>query len=643
MSKKLNSQKRATERPGALAQCRPLLPALVAFGGVVSTPALALELGPATIESGLGQPLRASIAYALNPGENLQNLCIFLRPASPNSGIPAMTNARLSLRNDRILVTGNTPVNEPLIGLNVSVECPSMPRLSREYTLFVDPVSNRVPEAEPVVASVIETQQPSPIARPAGAVRSQPVASNARTPAAPSASGESLAQGSQYRVQVGDTLSTIAARVEGRPSGVWKTVNVLFAANPEAFYDNDVDRLKAGSLLTIPVLSEEASVMPAQAEQEASSVAQVAVVEDFAEAMVETEAPVSNDAVEASVEPADETIAVVADLELSATAPAANVEADADVAPNTTLAVEDAGPFVAETQALTVGNEDPAAASGGEIRVATEEQGGLSWWPILTGAAVGVFIALGLFGRSILRRFRPGGGAVFHTPEFDPTISSNRFVPERRKTPRKADPAKAAAKAGESAEEFQARLDATSAELEKVSAELSERPEVFVEKEEPAEVAEDEAPTVDFEAEELEFAAAASADLDITLEETTINDEVDFELLQQDYEAELTATQAIRLADAQAAIEALSAGENDDVGADTVEAESPVGPDDETVQMPAALEAALSIDESLVAEIDTALLEGLDNESGDDNETDATMQLPVDKLPRGRKKKVSNG
>jgi phage tail protein X len=642
VSKKLVNQKQTTERPNALSQCKPLLPALVAFGGVISTPALGLELGSATIESGLGQPLRASIAYALNPGENLQNLCIYLRAGSPSSGVPAVTNARLSLRNDRILITGDTPVKEPLVGLNISVECPGTPRLSREYTLFVDPVSNMVPKAEPVVAATVPAPQPSPVASAASAAQRQPVVASAPKPAASRASGASLPQGSQYRVQVGDTLSTIAARVEGRPSGVWKTVRVLFEANPEAFYDNNADRLKAGSLLTIPYLSAQDSVASAPAEQYSAPVSRIAAVDDFAEPAAAAASRSEAVVADAPAEPAEVAVPVVADLELSATAPETAVEAEAQAAPNTTLAVEEDGPFAAGAESVTLNNNAAPQAVGGEVRVVAEDDGGLSWWPILTGAAVGIFVALGLFGRSILRRFRPGGTTAFHTPGFDPTLSSNGFVPDRRKANRGPKTLKDdSEERSESAEDFQARLDATSQELEKVSAELSDRAAVIVQHEEPVIVAEDETQATHDETEELAFEAVASDGVDIVLEETTINDNVDFELLQQDYEAELTATQAVRLADAQAAIEALSSDLTDD--ADTVEAENPLGPNDETVQMPSPLEAALSIDESLVAEIDTALLEGLDYETGADTENDVTMQLPVDKMPRRRKKKVSNG
>ncbi|NNC77175.1 MAG: LysM peptidoglycan-binding domain-containing protein [Woeseiaceae bacterium] len=55
-----------------------------------------------------------------------------------------------------------------------------------------------------------------------------------------------------YRVQPGDTLSGIASRIENRPTGLWSAVEKIFDANPDAFINNDMNRLKAGSQLTIP-------------------------------------------------------------------------------------------------------------------------------------------------------------------------------------------------------------------------------------------------------------------------------------------------------------------------------------------------------------------------------------------------------
>jgi hypothetical protein len=72
---------------------KQILPALVAVGGacgLATTPASALELGEITVDSSLGQPLRASIAYALNPNEQMFDFCIFLKPGMTANGIPTV-------------------------------------------------------------------------------------------------------------------------------------------------------------------------------------------------------------------------------------------------------------------------------------------------------------------------------------------------------------------------------------------------------------------------------------------------------------------------------------------------------------------------------------------------------------------------
>jgi len=53
-------------------------------------------------------------------------------------------------------------------------------------------------------------------------------------------------------VRAGDTLSGIAERIDNRPVGLWPAVNAIFETNPDAFLDGDINRLQAGTLLTIP-------------------------------------------------------------------------------------------------------------------------------------------------------------------------------------------------------------------------------------------------------------------------------------------------------------------------------------------------------------------------------------------------------
>ncbi len=225
---------------------KSLLPALLAVsGGIAASPASAFELGDITVESRLGQPLRASIAYALGPNEQIAGYCIAVSPGLAANGLPAVTRAGVSVANGVIQLTGTAAVREPLMSVRVDINCPYTPRISREYMLFIDPAIER------------ETPAPVAVARPAPAAArpvatEPPVAPPARRERPPVADLPPIAATERYRVQPGDTLSVIAQRIENRPVGLWDAVNRIFEANPDAFLDNDPNRLKAGTWLVLP-------------------------------------------------------------------------------------------------------------------------------------------------------------------------------------------------------------------------------------------------------------------------------------------------------------------------------------------------------------------------------------------------------
>ena len=115
--------------------------ALVAIGGaLVVVPAAALELGEVSVQSSLGQPLRASIAYSLAPNEAISNSCVTVRPAGSTSGIPTTDRGSLVIADGQINITSNSAIREPLLNLQVAVNCHYTARYSRNYMLFIDPV-----------------------------------------------------------------------------------------------------------------------------------------------------------------------------------------------------------------------------------------------------------------------------------------------------------------------------------------------------------------------------------------------------------------------------------------------------------------------------------------------------------------------
>jgi hypothetical protein len=224
------------------------LPALVAAGsGLAVGSAAALELGELQVQSTLGQPLRASIAYALSPNEIIDERCIAVHSAG--SDLPGLHNAAVRVSKGVISITGTSPVMEPMLSASIVVSCPYSAHVSRNYLMFIDP-------QERVVPVVQRRSQATALAAgaPAPAARSAPSPAPATTP---------VAQNSRYRVQPGDSLSGIVGRLERLDVASTAAMAAILDANPGAFIDGNPDRLKAGSWLDIPSFVGGAMTAPA--------------------------------------------------------------------------------------------------------------------------------------------------------------------------------------------------------------------------------------------------------------------------------------------------------------------------------------------------------------------------------------------
>lgn len=350
------------------------MPALLAVGGSLSAmPAAALELGDLTVHSRLGQPLRASIAFALAPNEQLSDYCIAMRPGASLSGLPNVGAASVRISNGVILLAGKAAIREPMVSAHVIVNCPYAPNISREYMAFIDPVSVAAPvqTASNIAAPSLQTMAPSaaPDPRPA-AVR--PVA-------------EEISPSSRYQVQPGESLSEIVARIENRSVALWPAVNAIFDGNPDAFIDNDPNKLKAGSWLIIPSLDGSSAAVVT------TSPATVAV-EPVSESAASDVDPVA--AATTAAETAVDSVAVTTD----------------DLKPGDV--VVDNNPFVEPVVANEVIDipdtrlEGPTTSStspNGEVAIITTPGGAnessLGWLAWLAGGSVALILALLFLGR----------------------------------------------------------------------------------------------------------------------------------------------------------------------------------------------------------------------------------------------------
>ncbi len=359
------------------------LPALFAVGSsLAAIPAGALELGDLTVHSRLGQPLRASIAYALAPTEQIADYCVKLRPGASLSGLPGFGEASISVANGVIMLVGRTPVREPMVSAHVVINCPYSANLSREYLAFIDPLDSSyeqtsvTQQAEAFAESMMDpvAATPAAVSRPTAKTVVQPIQTD-------------ISKGSRYQVQRGESLSEIAQRIDNRSIGLWPAVNAIFAANPDAFINNDPNQLKAGSWLTIPNLNGPATeVAPATIVD--SSLESVAV-----ESMADT-----IDAAYTSAEP----------VAVEALVDAAPVEVILDDLTEPDLVGDDLQPgdIILDTQlpAPTTASASPNVPTAIIISnsVETENESSLSWLAWLAGSGIALILGLMMFGR----RFR---------------------------------------------------------------------------------------------------------------------------------------------------------------------------------------------------------------------------------------------
>lgn len=288
--------------------------------------ASALELGEASIKSGLGESLLVEIPYRLAGNERLLSACVGLAP-SERDALPTYAGvSRISITPTHIEIFDERSVLEPLIGLNVDVHCAGAPHFVRSYQLFVDPptqiptllsngpavaaarTQSAIDAAAPIVAPPLAATRVIPNETTNSAAAAEPMASvsiaaTARSNASPRArglAGGNLPQGQTYRVVRGDTLSGIAARIVGRPVTIREAVDAIFAANPAAFTRGNPDLIEEGRSITIPNLMPleatlaSAPAPPAVREAELPTVAPVAV-EDPAPAPPNAAAPLHAD------------------------------------------------------------------------------------------------------------------------------------------------------------------------------------------------------------------------------------------------------------------------------------------------------------------------------------------------------------
>ena len=241
--------------------------AMAMLSALTTADVVALGLGEIELKSALNQPLDAEVELLAATPEELQELKVEV--GSPQAFASAGIERTLFLNKLQfdvktnadgrpvVKITSRDAVREPFLDFLLEVSW-SKGRLLREYTVLVDP-----PVTMPAPAPRAHTPSARSAARSAPLAPAGRVTHTAQLPPVSTVPGE-------YRTQRNDTLWQVAQQL--RPDtdvSIEQAMLGLLRTNPDAFYNNNINQLKAGYILRVPDREEMTRISQAEAAREA--------------------------------------------------------------------------------------------------------------------------------------------------------------------------------------------------------------------------------------------------------------------------------------------------------------------------------------------------------------------------------------
>ena len=267
-----------------------LAAAAIVSTGLFTADVHALALGQIHVRSALGEPLRADIDLPQVSAAEAESLKA--TTAAPDvyraQGLeytPSVNDIRVQFQRRPdgtgvLRLSSSKAINDPFIDLVIDATWASG-HIVRSYTMLLDPPEMRRPAAPQTTAPQITSQDnrfaersepASPAIAPAPAPRNLPQTQERRTPAptqrvapAPAPVAESSGGGDEVRVRSGETAGRIAGA--HRPAGVSldQMLVAMMRANPNAFVNGNVNRLRAGAVLQMPTEAQAQAVTAGEA------------------------------------------------------------------------------------------------------------------------------------------------------------------------------------------------------------------------------------------------------------------------------------------------------------------------------------------------------------------------------------------
>ena len=265
--------------------------ALLGLGSLTSFEAQALALGRVTVQSALGEPLRAEIDIPDINAEEAASLRAGVAAAEifRAAGLeysPAVSGLQVTLQRRAdgrafLRLSSSRPVTEPFVDLILEASWASG-KITRDYTMLFDPPNLRqapstattapsLSRPAPPATSTVVPRASTPPSQAAAPSPPAPAATPPKTattpPARPDVAAKPLKQGQRITVKAGDTAGKIAAQNKPASISLDQMLVALLRGNPEAFIGGNVNRLKSGAVLEVPTSDQASAVSAGEATQ----------------------------------------------------------------------------------------------------------------------------------------------------------------------------------------------------------------------------------------------------------------------------------------------------------------------------------------------------------------------------------------
>ncbi|MFV1873725.1 MAG: FimV/HubP family polar landmark protein [Oleiphilus sp.] len=238
---------------------RKLAIALSLLGACFTGFVHALGLGEVTVQSALNQPLNAEIELVNTAGLTIEEILpgLATREEFQKANVDRvyfLSDLRFEVVKNAqgkavVILTSKKPVREPFLNFIVELIWPSG-RLLREYALLIDP---------PLFSEQPAAKVSAPAVSRASSGDTLAVSNNTGVTKRPILAPVSsrIASGNYGPTDANDTLWDIA--IQARPDRSVSPQQVMLAIqdlNPNAFIDDNINKLKAGQVLRLPSIDQ---------------------------------------------------------------------------------------------------------------------------------------------------------------------------------------------------------------------------------------------------------------------------------------------------------------------------------------------------------------------------------------------------